>query len=122
MRLELTEEDLSEWLEVDCDDLGYEHLDDDGIISYVLTQSDTPDDSVESDEETNVPTLPVVSHNDAMEMLDKCLTWLHAQPEATLYNTSVLLSLTELASNKRLSALKQTTLTSYFSRNSVNEQ
>ena len=80
--------DVSEWLEVDRDDLGYELLDDDGIISYV---SDTPDDSMESDEETNVPTLPVVSHRDAMEMLDKCLTWLHVQPEATSYNTNVLL-------------------------------
>ena len=78
MGLELTEEDVSEWLEADHDDLGYEHLDDDGIAGYVLTQSDTPDDSME---ETNAPTLPVVSHMDGMEMLDECLT---AQPEATL--------------------------------------
>ena len=117
--LELTEEDVSEWIEADCNDTGYEHLDDDGIVSYVLTQSDTcssslPDESVESDDE-ELSTVAVVSHRDAMEMLDKCLTWLHAQPEATSYNTSVLLSLKELAANKRWSALKQTTLTSYFS-------
>jgi len=69
---------------------------------------------VESDDE-ELSTVAVVSHRDAMEMLDKCLTWLHAQSEATSYNTSVLLSLKELAANKRWSALKQTTLTFYFS-------
>jgi len=102
--LELTEEDVSEWLEVDHNDKGYDHLDDDRIVSYVLAQSDAhashpPDECEESDEESDVPILPVVSHRNAMEMLDKCLTWLHAQPEAT---SSVLLLLKELAANKRL--------------------
>ena len=119
MGQQLTEQDVSEWLEADCNDLGYEHLDDDGIVNYVLTQSDSPPDtSIESDEECEADILaiqPVISHKDAMEMLDKCLSWLQSQPEATPYNTRVLLSLKEMAANKRFSALKQTTLTSYFS-------
>ena len=40
----LTEQDVSEWLEADRYDLGYEHLDDDGIVNYVLGQSDSAPD------------------------------------------------------------------------------
>ena len=114
----LTEQDVSEWLEADCYDLDYEHLDDDGIVNYVLGQSDSaPDISIESDEECDDDISiiePVISNKDAVEMLDKCLSWLQSQPEATPYNTSFLLSLKELAANKQFSAFKQTTLTSYF--------
>ena len=73
--------------------------------------------SLESDEECDDDISiiePVISNKDAVEMLDKCLSWLQSQPEATPYNTSFLLSLKELAANKRFSAFKQTTLTSYF--------
>ena len=56
-----------------------------------------------------------MSHQAAVEMFDKCTDWLHSQPEATPYNTSVLLSLKELAAKKRYSSLKQTDLRSYLS-------
>ena len=39
-------------------------------------------------------------------MLDKYLSWLQSYTEATPYKTSVLLSLKELAANKRFLALK----------------
>ena len=40
-------------------------------------------------------------------MFDKCLDWLQQQPEATPYNTSVLMSLKEIAAKKRYCSLKQ---------------
>ena len=45
-------------------------------------------------------TVQCVNHKTALEMLDKCIAWLHCQPEATPYNTSVLLSLKETAAKK----------------------
>ena len=70
------------------------------------------DSDAESDEEPE-ETVQCVNHKTAMEILDKYIAWLHCQPEATPYNTSVLPSLKEIAARKTFSSLKQTTLT-YF--------
>ena len=117
--LHVTEADINEWFAADVNDPGYEHLDDAGIIQHVLRQSEANDDQVdsaaESDEEPE-ETVLCVNHKTAMEMLDKCIAWLHSQPEATPYNTSVLPSLKEIAAKKKktFSSLKQTTLTSFI--------
>ena len=52
-------------------------------------------------------------------MFDHCLTWLRIQPEATVSNTSTLVSLREFAAEKRESSHKQSKIDSYFSRSSV---
>ena len=97
---------------------GYEHLDDAGIIEHVLRQSDMEQDLIESDVKDELENVvDCISHKTAIEMLDKCITWLHCQPEATPYNTSVLISLKEMAAKKRFTSLKQTIMTSYFSNN-----
>ena len=56
----------------------------------------------------------VISHRDAGDMLNKCLTWLQHQTEATPCNTSVLLSLKDIAAKKRYSSMKQKTITSFL--------
>ena len=56
----------------------------------------------------------LVSHAEAMQMLDECLTWLRFQPEATASNTSTLVSLRKLAAEKRESSRKQSTIDSFF--------
>ena len=55
------------------------------------------DSDVEDEPEEDVN---FISHKTTMQMLDKCITWLHCQPEATPYNTGVLLSLKEIAAKK----------------------
>ena len=96
----LGQEDISEWFESDLHDPGYEHLDDAGIIEHVLRQSD----DLEKDQSENIKDEPddavhCINHKTAMNMLDKCITWLHCQPEAMPYN-SILLSLKEIVAKK----------------------
>ena len=118
MGQDLSEQDIQDWLGADRDDLGYEHLDDDGLVNVVAGSSndevDSDDESEDGDASEISATEPVISHKDAMLKLDECLTWLRCQPEATSHNVSVLLSLKEIAANKRFAAMKQRTLTSYF--------
>ena len=64
-------------------------------------------------EDSTTSVVPV-SHEKAMEMLDSCITWLQSQPEGTSYNISVLISLRETAARKRMSALKQSRITSFM--------
>ena len=112
---DLAERNIAEWLESDSQDSGYEHLDDDAIVDLVLSsdlegtgQPDSDDD--EPAHETPCP----ISHKDATVMFDKCLTWLQYQPEASTYNTSVLISLKDIAAQKRFSSLKQKPITSFL--------
>ena len=87
-----------------------------GIIEHVLWQSDdVVEDQVDSDvEDEPEEAVNCISHKTAMEILDKCITWLHCQLETTPYNTGVLLSFKEIAANKMFSSLKQATTRSYF--------
>ena len=98
--------------------MGSEHLDDDGIVILVAGSSnyevDSDDESDDGDASEISATEPAIGHKDAMVKCDECLTWLWCQPEATPYNVSVLVSLKEIAANKRFAAMKQLTLTSYF--------
>ena len=99
---------------------GYKHLDDDGLVNHVAGElSGEQDSSDELDDggPSEIPTeesIHVISHQEAMDMFDKCLTWLQCQPETTPHNTGVLLSLKEIVAKKRLSALWQLTLTYYL--------
>lgn len=99
---ELDESDVSEWLAEDATDVGYEHLDDAGIVAHVLHGDRV---LYESDDEMDTPVVCPISHGDAIDLFDKCLTWLYDQPEASAYNTSVLLSLRDLAAKKRFTLL-----------------
>ena len=97
MGQDLTEQDIhvQDWLGADHDDLGFEHLDDNGIVNLVAGSSN---DEVESEDESDdgdaseiSATDPAISHKDAMVKFDECLTWLRWQPEAAPYNVNLLL-------------------------------
>lgn len=68
-------------------------------------------DSTESDDEessdNNDDEVPVISHGDAARFFELCLTWLENQPDATVYNTSVLRELQSLAATKRIQCLNK---------------
>ena len=86
---------------------------DDEIVSHVLGGDDTADiceDDGDNEEEPDVVVCPV-THAQAMDMFEKCMTWLQYQPEASAYNTSLLISLNDMAAKKHLSSLKQMPIT-----------
>ena len=78
---ELGEEDVQAWL--DSDDLGYEHLSDDQIVKQVERLHSVLNDENESEEDdTSDSSISCpLSNAEAMNMTDKCLTWLQHQPE-----------------------------------------
>jgi len=76
----LTEQDVEDWLDSDRNDLGYEHLDSDGIVNHATGELSGEQDSIEEcddDGPSEIPTeesIHVISHQEAMDMFDKCLT------------------------------------------------
>ena len=85
--LELTEEEITEWLESDNQDPGYEQLnDDDGNIGLV-TRNDQLEEEVPSDEETDNQTLNRVSHKYAMECLIN--VWIGCNSSLKLHSNTV---------------------------------
>ena len=80
----LVDSDISNWLNADADDQGYQLLSDSEIIQQVTSQEEPP---LEDDTPVEDPSVP--SSGEVMEMLDKCLLWYEQQSEST--TTSVLL-------------------------------
>ena len=79
------------------------------MTTNALGGDDTADiceDDGDNEEEPDVVACPI-THAQAMDMFEKCITWLQYQPEASAYNTSVLISLKYMAAKKHLSTLKQ---------------
>ena len=104
---------IAEWLSSDSADSGVQLFTDNEICELVSKSSENEvqsddDDSEEEDQ------CPQVSNSEAIHMFEQCLTWLEQQPEATVYNTTVLRELHSLATSKRMESLKQAKLTQYF--------
>jgi len=82
MSQSLTVQDVEDWLESDHNDLGYEH---DGIVNHIAGElSGEQDSSDESDDggPSEIPTeesIHVISHQETIDMFDKCLTWLQCK-------------------------------------------
>ena len=114
----LTEDEVTQWLNNDENDPGYQHLHDDEIVAQVLRgddDTDTSGDVEEIDDDEDEPDVGCpITHAQAMKMFENCITWLQHQPEASAYSTSVLIQLKDMAAKKRLSSLKQTSITSYM--------
>ena len=89
LSIEVSAPEIDEWFSMDG--AGYEHLDEQGIVDLVNQQDET-DEAVSEDVVAEVRKCPV-SNAEAMILLDKCLTWLRWQPEASLANTSTLVQL-----------------------------
>ena len=75
---------VGEWLTSIDQDPGFEHLDDNAIVHLVLNSNQEQMTEMDFNDQTEVDdaTPHPVRRKDAMEMLDKCLTWLHF---STLY-------------------------------------
>ena len=115
---DLAETDVAEWLTSDDQDPGYEHFDDNAIVDLVLNSNQEQMTEVDFNEKSEIDEASPcpISDKVAMEMLDKCLTWLQYQPEASAHNASVLLSLNAIAAKKRFTSMKQKAITSFFNK------
>ena len=110
----LSDSDISEWIGADGFDPGYQILTDQDIIEQIACTD--PQLSTESDSESEESTCHIPTNGEAMEMLDKCLTWYECQSDATPTSIMLLKGIRDLAAKKRYASLKQLTLDSYISK------
>lgn len=109
--VEIELDKIMEWLNSDANDKGVQIYTDSEICELVSHS----EDSIEyTDDESSDEEIPVISDGDAARFFGLCLMWLESQPEATVYNTSVVRELQSLAARKRIDSLKQSKITSYF--------
>jgi hypothetical protein len=105
--------DVEEWLQIDASDPGYAILSDDEIVQTVSNLVIVHTDDGDSDEVHVVQ--PIPSHAETCEILKKCILWAEQQPETTGAHMISLHSLMTISAKKRMTSLKQTKITSFFS-------
>ena len=108
---------ITEWLESDCGLSGNQVFTDSEICDLV-SQGDMCTLEFEEEEEEGHEDIEeekcLVSHSNAAVMFEQCLSWLEHQPEANVYNTTILRELQSLAALKRVDCLKQRKISTYF--------
>ena len=82
--MELTVDEVEEWLQSDTSDRGYTHLNDDEIIATVLNELEG--DEAEETEPDSTPQTKNMSHSEAIKMFDGCMQYLQEQNEDTVHN------------------------------------
>lgn len=102
-------ENIAQWLESDANDPGFHLLTDDEIVAEVTDQPEVqPASDDESQDEMNEA---CVTNTEAELCLSKALLWLEQQSDSTTSEIMMLKRLRDTAARKRVSKLKQTTLT-----------
>ena len=112
---EIDNEKIDDWLESDCSNSGIQIYTDDEICDMVSKDEvEEPVDSEEEEEVQEEESRCPVSNSDAAHYFEQCMLWLEHQPEASVYNTSVLRQLQSLVANKRIDSLKQSKINNFF--------
>jgi len=95
-------------------------MDELGIVALISV--DDEKDGNEEEEEIEGPQSSKcpITHGEAMNSMDDYLTWYRCQPQATPANVPRLIQFREFAAERRESAIKQTSILSFFS-NSTDE-
>ena len=99
---DISDQEVSEWLNQDSEDPGYQYLTDTEIIYQVTTISEEWE---EADDDYSSHSQQVATCEEVTRLIDKCLTW---------YECMVLKNVRDLAPQKHFSNAKQLTLDSYF--------
>lgn len=110
----ISENDISSWLEVDKEDLGYEILPDDELITHVLNSDKTNETEACEDVSEDMPS--TISHLVAQDMLTKVIDWYENQEEADSLQLILLRKVRNLASQKCRQTIKQKKITDYFKK------
>ena len=88
---------IIKWLSSDFMDPGVQVFTDSEICELVSKSASEKEVQSDDDSEDDVDQSPCISNSDAVCMLEQCLVWLEQQPEATVYNSTVLRELHSLA-------------------------
>ena len=115
--LKLEDEEIEKWLTTDDNDSGIQLYTDDEICEFVShpnTEAQQEDEDTEDEDTEDEQPACLVRHSEAAQMFEKCLGWLENQPEATVYNKTLLRELQELAIKKRMECIVQSKITKYF--------
>ena len=112
----ISNQEISEWLDQDSDDPGYQYLTDTEIIDQVTT---APEEANDDDDDDSSYSQEVATCEEVTRLLDKCLSWYECQDECTAPSLMVLKNVRDLAAQKRFTNAKQLTLDSYFHSTSL---
>lgn len=107
---ECDETDAVEWLDLDKNDMGYEILDDNDIV----TSMQEPENQESSDSEEDVADDAVPSHSEAFTSLETVMSWYEVQPECSQAQLLLLKRMKDLAGRKRVSKLTQPKISKFF--------
>lgn len=106
---------ISEWLESESSISGVQIYTDEDLCDMVTMEATAEGEEADSEEEEEEESTKCpVSNSNAAHYFEQCLIWLEHQPEASVYNTSVLRELRSLAANKRIDSLEQSKISKYF--------
>ncbi|XP_049800173.1 jerky protein homolog-like [Schistocerca nitens] len=108
----LTSEEVSEWLECDKVDGGFQILRDDEIVASVSATKE--EEGADKDECLNHEEKQTISHSEAEAMLSKCIEWFESQEEANATQALLLRKIRNIAAVKARTSKRQKKLTDYF--------
>jgi hypothetical protein len=103
---ECDETDAVEWLDLDKNDMGYEILDDNDIV----TSMQEPENQESSDSEEDA----VPSHPEAFTSLETVMSWYEVQPECSQAQLLLLKRMKDLAGRKRVLKHTQPKISKFF--------
>lgn len=107
---EVSAEDVGEWIVCDSSDLGFQILNDDELIESVTEENVEEEDDLNV--EVEVDTGP--SASEAFAGLETALKWMECQPECDHIQLLTVKRMRDLAARKRITTVKQLTLTEMF--------
>lgn len=107
---EVSAEDVGEWVACDSSDLGFQILNDDELIESVTEEIVEEEDDLNVEVETD--TGP--SASEALAGLETALKWMERQPECDHIQLLTVKQMRDLAARKRMTSVKQLTLTEAF--------
>ena len=113
VNITLTDDDIQNWM--CCDGLGYEHMDEQGIVALISGDDEKDGNEEEKEIEDPQSSKCPITHGEAMNSMDNYLTWYRCQPQATPANVSRLIQFREFAAERRESTIKQTSILLFFS-------
>jgi len=109
---ECDEEDVTEWLNCDANDPGFQILNDEEIIKEISVSVDQDEEDDEEICERDIgPT-----HSEAFQCLDVAMKWFESQKECNSSQLMCLKSIRDLAASKRTANFKQKSIIEFLNK------
>lgn len=108
----LSTKEVTDWLENDKQDGGFEILNDEQIILNVTAVEEEEID--EDVEDSGLDLKPLTSHSEAEAMLSKCIDWFEVQEESNATQVLLLRQIRNIAAKKARESKNQTKITDFF--------